>query len=196
MKCLKHCFTLIELLIVLVILALGMGLTGVKIAQIYQEQRFNSEGEKILSHLMMAQDLMLILDADVKVKIEPDSRSNQLLVWMEVEKPFKNQAWEKLIERKIRLNSIRSFDFDDHHGKELVLRFAFGKMSKGTLTLYEEDALSNGRKLSIHLSGIPGPLKRSAPEKKEDAALYSAEKSTAIYPQEVHKALYEDNKTK
>ena len=54
-------------MIVLMIISFGLALTGVKIKELYSEQRFLSDSQKVLSHLAMAQDLMLIMDTDVKL---------------------------------------------------------------------------------------------------------------------------------
>lgn len=144
----------------------------------------------------MAQDLMLLLDADAQVKIEPDPATSQLQIWIEVEKPFKEALWKKFIERKLPLNSIRSFDFDHHHGKDLTLDFSFGKMSQGTLKLYEKDSLSNGRVYSIELPGIPAPIKGQSGDDKKSSNVRGniAEKSSALYPAEVYEELQKDAK--
>lgn len=190
----KPCFTLLELLIVLFIISFGVILTGVKVNGIYREQRFLSETQQVLSRLAMAQDLMLISDADVQVKIAPDADS-QLQVWLEVEKPFE-EPWARFIEKKLTLQAIRSFEFQENHGKELSLRFSFGRMSKGTLTLYEgeKNSSSEGRAARIELTGMPRPLKIKSGEEKEafTFARRQSEKGKVLYPAEVYEILYED----
>lgn len=192
----KSCFTLLELLVVIFIISLGVILTGVKVKEMFQEQRFLSDSQQVLSHLAMAQDLMLITDADVQVKIAPNPESSQLQIWLEVEKPF-DEPWARFVERKIPLQAIRSFGFDHSHGKELVLRFSLGSMSKGVLTLYEgekhEAHSSDARKSHIELAGYPKPLKVTIGEEKESTiGKRPSEKSKGLYPAEVYKKLYED----
>jgi prepilin-type N-terminal cleavage/methylation domain-containing protein len=128
----KPCFTLLELLVVLFILAIGAISTGVKIKEAYAEQRFLSEVEQVLGHLQMAQDLMLILDTDVyvdlikyqdktlvfqldvvkplviKKALENDSSSQDSILTLDKEL---SKKWAKFIERPISLIAIRSFDF-------------------------------------------------------------------------------------
>lgn len=193
----RACFTLLELLIVLFIISFGVILTGVKVKELYQEQRFLSEAQQVLSHLAMAQDLMLIMDTDVQVKVAPDPHSRQLQIWLEVEKPFE-EPWARFIERKLTLQTIRSFGFEHGHRKDLTLTFSFGKMSKGILMLYEgekNDSHSSGKRtFQIELAGYPRPLKGTTGEEKELPKMTrrQSEKSKALYPVEVYEKLYEN----
>ena len=197
LKCVKKsCFTLLELLIVLFIISFGVILTGVKVRNLYLEQRFLSETQQVLSHLSMAQDLMLIMDADVKVKIAPDRESRQLLMWLDVEKPFE-ERWGRIVERKIPLSAVQSFAFESSNDKDLTLLFSPGKMSKGTLTLYEgknDSHLDDKRKFMIELAGYPKNIKGTNIEDKErkNHEKDLADKSEILYPLEVYKKLYED----
>lgn len=189
-------FTLLELLIVLFIISFGVILTGVKVQGIYREQRFLSESQQILSHLVMAQDLMLILDTDVHVKFAQEKE--QLTVWMEVEKPIK-EAWAKLIEKKHPLSAIQSLEFNENSLQELSLLFSFGKMSQGKLVLFEgkENQGNRGdqRQFEIELPGYPSSLGPPKPNSSEKRTRF--EKSELLYPSEVYEKLYADpNKKK
>lgn len=193
----KSYFTLLELLIVLLIISFGIILTGVKIKEVYREQRFLSEAHQILNHLAMAQDLMLILDTDVQVKIALDKEKEQLNVWLEIEKPIEKPR-ARLIERKLSLAAIQSFEFVEFEGgsyaKDLTLQFSLGRMSKGTLTLFEE---GEGKKhhskqgeFKIELLGYPSPIgvaRNPLEERKK------SERSELLYPIEVYEKLYADN---
>lgn len=186
----KSYFTLLELLIVLFIISFGIVLTGIKIKDVYQEQRFMSETQQVLSHLAMAQDLMLILDTDVEVKVAPDKENDQILMWLEVEKPVE-KAWARLIERKIPLKAIQSLEFQGKASKELSLQFSLGRMSKGILTLYEgEQGKSHHKKqreFEIELLGYPYPM--GSKQKAFDQT--KSDKSELLYPVEVYEKLYE-----
>ncbi len=188
----RSCFTLLELLIVLFILSFGVILTGVKIKEVYTEQRFLSEAQQVLSHLAMAQDLMLILDADVQVKFSQDPRTKTLTYWIEIEKPLE-ETWSRLVERKMQLSAIRSYQFTDTKEDHLTLHFTLGQMSKGTLSLYEGAAddshRSEKRQLKIELVGYPSPLGiASKPIKERDKTA----QSQLLYPSEVYEKLYSD----
>jgi hypothetical protein len=190
----KGYFTLIELLIVIFIISLGVILTGVKVKGLYDEQRFYSEAQQVLGHLSMAQDLMLIMDADVDVKISRDSDHGGVQVQLEVEKPFDHEQWARFIERKLSLPSIRSLTFDGARESNLKLKFSLGGMSKGTLTLYEGSGSSDERHYAIVLAGYPRPLKGTSKEEPQKGRRDrdAAEKGKALYPEEVYKKLYED----
>lgn len=185
----RHCFTLLELMIVLTIISFGVMLTGVKLKQLYHEQRLLSEAQQVLSHLAMAQDLMLIMDTDVQVKIAPDPESEMLQIWLEVEKPFK-ETWAHFVERKVTLKAIRSLQFENSRGKEIDLRFSFGRMSKGVLMIDEGEKHES----RIELAGFPRPLKITTIEEKEPSFITrrQTEASKALYPAEVYEKLYED----
>lgn len=197
----KSAFTLIELLIVIFIISFGVLLTGVKVKEMYQEQRFLSEAQQVLSQLAMAQDLMLIMDADVQVKIAPDpAESRNLQIWLEVEKPLE-EPWARFIERKLTLQAIRSFGFENGSGRQLALHFSLGRMSKGVLALHEGDKndsrSSDKRLFQIELAGYPRPLKGTTGSEEKNMgrpriARRQAEKSKSLYPAEVYEKLYED----
>lgn len=191
-------FTLLELLIVLFIISFSIILTGVKIKDIYREQRFFSEAQQVLSHLAMAQDLMLIMDTDVQVKIASDKESDQMQMWLEVEKPIE-EPWARLIERKVSLTAIQSLEFEENRVQDLMLQFSFGRMSKGKLILLEEDKNKNRRdeneprQFEIELLGYPSPLGAKKSSSKEQT---KAERSELLYPVEVYEKLYADHSPK
>jgi type II secretory pathway pseudopilin PulG len=192
----KSYFTLLELLVVLFIISFGIILTGVKIKEVYQEQRFLSESQRVLSHLIMAQDLMLITDADVRFKIAKDPKSNQLMFWIEIEKPLE-ELLARFVERKQKLEAIQSFQFEDTHKNELTVLFSLGRMSQGTLHLSEAEEknahLSDKRHVQIELTGYPSPLTIKSSDTKEQN---KTEKSQLLYPVEVYEKLYDKTSKK
>lgn len=190
----KSFFTLLELLIVLFIISFGVILTGVKVKDLYREQRFLSEVQQVSSHLSMAQDLMLIMDADVFVYFSP-KEDKQLQVWLEIEKPLE-KPWAGLVERKLSLTAIRSAEFGENPNKEFILQFSLGKMSKGTLVLFEEEQnrSQDDKKFEIELVGYPSPIGGKKVAEKDQTK--SNNKSELLYPAEVYEELYKDpNKT-
>ena len=114
------------------------------------------------------------------------------MLWLEIEKPIE-EPWARLIERKLPLTAIQSFDFERSRHKDLTLQFSFGRMSKGTLILYsEKDDKSNHsekNEFKIELLGYPSPLgvKGKMPDGEK-----KLERSELLYPVEVYKKLYED----
>jgi type II secretory pathway pseudopilin PulG len=189
----KSCFTLLELLIVLFITSFGVILTGVKVTQYYQEQRFFSECRQVLSHLAMAQDLMLIMDTDVWFKMAIDPESKKVTCWLEIEKPLE-QAWARLIERKVELSAIKSYEFEGRHEGDLTLQFSLGQMSQGVLTLGEEpnhSQSSDKRQFDIALSGYPRPFMAQPVDREQvKGRMDKQDKSKRLYPSEVYEKLY------
>ena len=187
----RACFTLLELLVVLFIVSMGVVLTGVKIQDFYQEQRFTSESQQVLNQLTKAQDLMLIMDADVEVKMTLDPEKKGLKVQLQVEKPLE-PVWKRLIEREILLTSIRSFEFDQQSENELILQFSLGRMSQGTLVLSDRKEKSDGvpqRTFEIGLMGYPSPI--GAPVKEEHTRK-KVKKSELLYPTDVYEEMYKE----
>lgn len=188
----KSYFTLLEILVVMMLISIGVVLTGVKIQEIYHEQRFNSETRQVINHLSMAQDLMLIMDTDVLVHFSPDEKEKSIKMWLEVEKPL-DQPWKRLVERKVPLTSIRSIEFKGTPSKRLTLQFSLGKMSKGMLTLKEEEnsKKKKERKLNVALLGHPSPF---GGKKEKDTEENMIKKSENLYPKEVNEQLYKAQK--
>lgn len=186
----KSCFTLLEMLVVLFIISLAVVVTGVKIKEMYQEQRFFSESQQVLSHLSLAQDLMLIMDTDVQVHFkQKKGKKGRLEVSLNVEKPI-DDRWARLVERKLSLSAIHSLEFDRKVDNELTLQFSLGKMSQGTLILYgaEQKKEEDTKKFEINLLGYPSPLGGN----KELIEKNSNRNEQQLYPAEVYKKLYED----
>jgi competence protein ComGC len=200
----KQYFTLLEVLTVLLILSFGIGLTGVFVNKMYKEQRFMSETEQVLSHLGMAQDMMLILDTDVKVIFTKDKKNKTFLMRIDVEKPF-TSFQQKVIEREITLSTIQSIKFNDKSKDPLILQFSLGKMNQGILQLTEQG--KEGRVELIALPGYPSPMngvmgdpstvsdrirkmKRHFKSEEETESL-----SERLFPAEVYEALQKDQQS-
>ncbi len=187
----KSFFTLLELLVVLLIISLGIALTGVKIHEAYTEQRFQSDAHKVLSQLALAQDLMLILDADVQIKFSHDPDTKQVVCWLEIEKPLE-KGWTHILEHKLLLPSIGYYEFKRRHKNPLTLEFTLGGMSKGMLVLFEgkqDSHRSDKRQFTIELTGYPIPFggQRKTIKKQNKTAL-----SQILYPNEVNEALHSE----
>lgn len=185
----RSCFTLVEMLIVLLILSTGIALTGVKIKQAYDDQRKLSDIQQVLNCLIMAQDLMLMMNADVELVLKHDRKTKLVVCLLEVEKPV-NETWAKIVGRKIELSRIRSFQFNGYHADPLRLRFTLGKMSKGTLTLSLNDHPGDGsddkNDFKIVLPGYPSPIvqfNKTAEINELTAA------SQQLYPAEIYEEL-------
>lgn len=201
----KQYFTLLEVLTVLLILSFGIGLTGVFVNKMYKEQRFMSETEQVLSHLGMAQDMMLILNTDVKVIFTKEEKNKTFLMRIDVEKPF-TSFQQKVIEREITLSTIKSIKFNDKSKNPLTLQFSLGDMSQGILQLVEQGK-SDGRVELIVLPGYPSPvngvmadlstvsdrvrkMKRHLKSEEETESL-----SEQLFPAEVYEALQKDKQS-
>jgi prepilin-type N-terminal cleavage/methylation domain-containing protein len=186
----KRFFTLLELLVVLLIVACGAALTGVKIKEMYTEQQFLSDSQQVLSQLIMAQDLMLILDTDVTVKIAIDPVSKEWNSFIIVEKPLED-AWAKIIGKKFISSAIRSFQFDNHSENYSSLLFTLGQMSSGTLSLRSEtsESQSKGKEFSIYLPGYPSAIGTISTQFETKSEQNQTKINQLLYPTEVYEVL-------
>lgn len=189
-------FTLLEVLVVLLILSMGAALTGVKLKQAFDEQRVYSDVQQVRNCLVMAQDMMLIMDADTEVILERDPANKEIICRLLVEKPL-TKEWDKIIEREIRLTAIRSFQFDRQEQNPLRLRFTLGNMTQGTLILSTDDSVKtfskNDKNFKIFLPGYPTPLS-ALDEIKEDERETFGSEGQQLYPVEVYNELYSKTK--
>jgi type II secretory pathway pseudopilin PulG len=185
----KYLFTLFELLIVLSILLIAVSVMGVRLSKYYQEQRFLSECQQIKSQFTFAQDLMLIMNADVQVKLAHDEKTKKVVCWLEVEKPLKPEQ-EYLIERKLSLSAIHSYQFEGDYSNPLILPFTLGSMKRGTLLLSEahQNAVQDQkyRQMKIELVGYPCPVGAPIPSDQRvtslDQTQIKIQKSQLLYP--------------
>lgn len=154
----RYCFTLLEMLVVLLILSTGLAITGVKIHQAYQQQQKISEFQQVLHLLVMAQDLMLIMDTDVKVCFSHDPKNKAVTCKLLVEKLLED-GWEKVIKKPLKLKKLRFFTFEGLPTSPLCLNFSMGQMSQGVLT-FSSKAHNSSKEDSfkILLKGYPSPI--------------------------------------
>lgn len=199
-------FTLLEVLVVITILCLGATLTGIKLKEAYQEQRFLSNVSQVTSLLRTAQDLMLLMDTDVHFKMKWNDDQNAFEAWLEAEKslthlPFAKNTKESkkdLNFRKQLLSSIVSYNYKGHSGdqqtsddkKELDLLFSFGSSSQGLLTLSplkkndsSEDHFHND--YQIDLVNYPRPIESHVMRKNENEPEDIMKESQKLYPEGV-----------
>lgn len=183
--------TLLEMLVVLSLLASAVGVTAIHVNALLREARFSADHQKVVQHLAMAQDLMLILDADVTVHFQQVTNGSHLMCWTKVEKPL-TRPMAALVERKIPLKSIASCSFSDIEGEreEDVISFSWGKMSRGIMTLIGHDAVHERAK--IVLPGYPGPIGKSQASriKEEEQG-----RSEQLYPVGIYHKLYDQSHT-
>lgn len=162
MRKLRHkSFTLIEMLMVLSIIALIAGVIGINMQKAFRDQRFKSELAGFVDHLRLAQDLMLIADADVHFKIEANESERSIKYWIETDKPFAKH-FERFLKKVGTLKTI-------HHvshvsGKDGLIDLKF--LSKGSVLTSGNIQLSAAKNseekntliANVMLKGYPGPI--------------------------------------
>lgn len=183
----KVFFTLLELLVVLFILSIGLGLTGIKIKDVYQQQRFLSEIEQVTNHLQTAQDIMLFMQTDVDVVFKRNSENK--IQYKLVVAQATNPTWKKFIEATYTLKSIKDVTFSGQNldsDQGIVLQF-FSKgtpISMGKLVLSKNEKDSDLDAHQIVLKGYPHFIQNEkySDSRPEDTSLDDLKRYSELYP--------------
>jgi hypothetical protein len=152
-----------ELLIVITLLIMLTGVVGINIRRAFQQQKFRAEVDLIVDTLRLAQDLMLIIGADVKFSMSNDKQRG-IHYSLEVEGNIPKE-WAPVIRRSRRqLKEVHFAEFRNGEPVEgyLSVRFFSGGsvMSRGVLRLstHENPDDPGALKRAILLRGHPHPI--------------------------------------
>lgn len=188
--CTKRHLTLIEMLIVLAVLTLVTGVIGVGIGTAINSERFRASASMLVDKLRLAQDIMLILGSNVRVKL--DQQSDGLLCTIQAEEGL-SPALKAATDKPTLIVGIQDFQFIDSQGKtstgSVTLDFLSGgsRMSRGKLLVGSKQIGNSGaQQEEIYLAGYPRPIKLgavSAQDAQPDGE-YAADLA-ALYPKEV-----------
>lgn len=168
MKLKKQSFTLIEILIVFSIITFISGFIGINIQKALHDQRFKNEVDEFVGRLKLAQDLMLIADADVHFKVQASDAEKQIKCWIETDKPLPKKLNE-LIKKVSIFKAIRRVSHES--GKDGIIDIKFlskgSVMSSGNIELstFVKNETNTYLIRNILLKGYPSPI--YATEKKE-----------------------------
>jgi hypothetical protein len=159
--------TLVEILIAIMILALVGGIIGINVTKALKEQRFRTEVDLMVDTLRLAQNLMLILGADVHVRIRTASDKSGIEYALDVEGGVPKN-WEPIIKRSQRLlKEVHGVSFRELQPFPIVegqldIRFQSGgsTMSKGVFRLssHENENAPGALTVAICLKGYPHPI--------------------------------------
>lgn len=147
---------MIEVMIVMTLISIVVGVMGFGVNRALNQQSFRSEVVAVIDQLRLSQELMVILNADVRVHFVAES--DQIKVWLETETGLA-KGWERELARSGReLRAVEKITFDDvtlEEEGELTLEFLSGGtvMSKGILSLSFGDESRH-----ICLPGYPRPI--------------------------------------
>lgn len=173
-------FTLVEILLVMLILSVVAVVIGVNVNKALEEQRFRTEVEVVLNELRLAQDLMLVLKANVDVKFSQDSAGINYAI--ETESSTTKNWVNELKRPHPKLKTIRGISFKDElemptqSGAVTIHFMSKGSvMSRGILRLSNSSDAVNVPSWAlvrvINLYGYPHPLSSSSPSKEDPVEL-------------------------
>ncbi len=161
MKAKRRFMTFVEMMIILTIMLLSLGLIGLNIKKLITQQRFKTEVALVVDQLRLAQDLMLILNADALVNFNKDKQGFKSTI--EVENIL-SKEWQREIDRdRPSLTTIKTLEFFDKNSDiktqipPFTLNFLSGGsiISKGMIRLATVD---KELEAFIFLPGYPYPL--------------------------------------
>lgn len=184
MRIYRSCFTLMEMLVVMTLIVIVAGAIGMNVAGALRETRFRSGTELVLDKLQMAQDLMLIMDQDIRIKF--DKVDGQLRCLFEVDAKL-TPALRVIMNKNTDIAGIQNWEFveaDSHRKLEGKFNLEFGgggtKMSRGVLHLQGAD-----REEIIPLPGYPSPLGKGTVQYFNN----NENSYEALYPKEIRKII-------
>lgn len=184
-KCQRRCVTLVELLVVIFVLAIAIGVIGFNVHRALREQHFKTEVELVVDYLRLAQNLMLIMNADAHVVFMAAVNGKSNLMILEIDGNLNDPLLKVVTDKPKRLDYIHLIEFYDlnktHNepGKVDVKFISKGSvMSKGVMRLstnenpHEEGALER----FICMPGYPKPI-QSTDKKDGDFACQEQKQS-------------------
>ncbi len=173
--CKKRFITLLELLIVISVLALSIGVIGFNINRALREQHFKTEVELVVDYLRLAQNLMLIMNADTHVIFKAAETGKSNVMSLEVDGNLNDPLLKVVTEKPKRLDYIYLIEFYDQnktHNEPGMVDVKFiskgSVMSKGVMRLSTNENSNEKGAIErfICMPGYPKPIYST--NKKED----------------------------
>lgn len=169
--------TLIEVLIAMALIAMIGGVIAINVQGLLREQRFNSSVELVSNQLQTAQNLMVILNSDVKVVIDKNDQQTYSIS-LQPEKSVSKQFYQTLNQNK-SLPGVSSMKFDDEEKNQMTLLFSAlsQKTPEGVLELVSDDDESQYFSFPGYPKFIEAQARPAIREEKlnESSILYPAE---------------------
>jgi len=173
-------FTLLELLIVMMVLALTTGTIAFNINKALREQHFKTEVELVVDYLRLAQNLMLIMNVDTHVIFENSKSDGSNLISLKIDENLDDRLLEVVTSKQKKLDYIRFIDFHDENRTTVDLNKIDVKfiskgsvMSKGLLRLATTESTAGGLQKYICLAGYPKSI-YSISEKTDDPSCHES----------------------
>lgn len=181
----RRAITLMEVLIVISILAIGSGIVAISINKAIVEQRFRSEVGLIVDEMRLAQDLMLILGTDVHLHFAESKDGKSIQYWLELETNVSPHVQRELLRKRKDLKTIVGVFLDDKllwEIKESHIDVKFlsngAVMSEGIMRLAtssDENVPKGTLESFICLAGYPNPIISSRNKEEAEASCYHFE---------------------
>lgn len=153
-------FTLIEVLVALIVVALVSGIFALNIQNLWRQQAFLDDSNLILSQLRLAQDIMQIMETDVEVSFQ--EKDGTVISKIVPKSPPPMLAQTMANQSALVLSTIGPIQFEDINGNILEKEFALTFFSRGFVmnhgTLQFGPKNSKDPTTAIQFHGYPEPL--------------------------------------
>lgn len=130
------------------------GVVGINVRGAMAEQNFRNDVQTVVEQLRLAQELMLIADADIEISFKEGAmffRSEDKI----------DPRIDKRIKKQIPLRTFSEVTMDGNPNPQIVFMSSGSVMSSGTLVLK-----SKNESRSISLRGAPGPIQVGIPNNR------------------------------
>lgn len=174
----KWSITLIELLIVMAVLAMALGVIGFNTYKAIREQQFKTESELVVDYLRLAQNLMLIMNADASINFQTAADKKSIEMSIEIEGHVNKKYLSLISDKQKNLKQIHYVQFIDENQlmrekDKIKVRFLSkgSVLSKGVMRIATHKTSDEAGVLEkfICLPGFAKPL-YSVNKKDEDPA--------------------------
>lgn len=154
--------TLLELLFVLAILGLIGGFISINVRKALYNQKFQAEVETIVDQLRLAQDLMIIFDGDVTLKISEAEDDSGLEYGLTFDHALPNQWAQQLQRNHSKLTAIRRInEYPPTYTETINMKFLSGGAVMSRCVLRFSTADFDGPDVLtryVCLPGYPSPI--------------------------------------
>jgi type II secretory pathway pseudopilin PulG len=175
----KRSLTLIEMMLVMTLIAIGLGTLGFQVAKALKKERFERGVEQVMGKISLAQEVMLDFHTDVTLTLYREGEEIECRLETDLSLP---SQIEKGLNRYHTIEGIEEIAFNDEIRRKIILQFegGVGSTPQGKLTF-----LGQGDAISIHLKGYPTQIRREQNRGGENGPTLCQ----ADYPEEIFSAL-------
>jgi prepilin-type N-terminal cleavage/methylation domain-containing protein len=164
----KRAFTLTELMLVILLIGLSLGVTGLTFSKAFSHETFETSVDQVISKLETAEKIMLYYDTDVFCTIREHSKGVEITLGVS---EILAESFLASLNKKRFFPGIQRVEWN---GRELTTPLSFiaidARTPKGVLTLTGKE-----KKVSLILKGYVGKIEKQGTCIEDTKAPYPKE---------------------